>query len=94
MLSFKLSSGMTYRGHIRNGVVVFEAGAPVLPDRTPVRVEVDRLERAFWEGKSLEELAREQGVKPATSKNGLVGEWPENESVDDFLALIRGARVP
>lgn len=83
---------MTFRGHIKNGVAVLD-GAPPLPDGTPVRVEVERADAAFWEGKSAEQLAREQGAKPATSVNDLAGEWPDDESVDDFLALIRGGRA-
>jgi hypothetical protein len=30
---------MTYRGRVRNGVVVFEAGAPSLPEGTEVEVQ-------------------------------------------------------
>ena len=35
----------------------------------------------------LEELAREQGVSPVASFNDLLGDfWPEDESIEDFLA--------
>jgi len=82
---------MTYRGHIKNGVAVLDE--PVnLPDGTPVRVEVEPLDADFWHGKSVEELAREQGVKPCTNPADLAGAWPQDESLDEFLTLIREAR--
>jgi hypothetical protein len=83
---------MTYRGRIRNGVAVLDESV-ALPEGTPVRVEVDRADAAFWQGKSAEELAREQGAKPAPAVNDLAADWPEEESVDEFLALIRRGRV-
>jgi hypothetical protein len=83
---------MTYRGHIQNGIAVLD-GPVNLPDGTPVRVEVDRIDADFWEGKSVEVHAREQGVKPCTDPHDLAGDWPAEESLDDFLALIRGSRV-
>jgi hypothetical protein len=79
---------MTYRGHIKNGVAVLEPPAD-LPDGTPVRVQVDPLASEFWQNKSAEELAREQGVEPCADLADLAGDWPEGESVDEFLALIR-----
>jgi len=83
---------MTYRGHIRNGVAVLDE--PVsLPDGTPVRVEVEPLDADFWQGKSVEQLAREQGVQPCADPRDLAGDWPEDESIDDFLAMIRRSRV-
>jgi hypothetical protein len=83
---------MTYRGHIENGLVVLDLPA-WLPDGTPVRIEVEHGAAAFWQNKSLEQLAREQGVKPCADPADLAGEWPANESVDDFIALIRRSRV-
>lgn len=39
------------------------------------------------------ELARRQGVKPIKSIKELQGDfWPEDESVDDFLELVRSIR--
>ncbi len=83
---------MTYRGHIKNGVAVLDDAA-TLPDGTPVRVEVERLDSDFWNGKSVEELAREQGVKPCVDPADLAGDWPPEDSIDDFLALIKRSRV-
>jgi hypothetical protein len=39
------------------------------------------------------ELAKRQGVKPISSMNELKGDfWPEEESVDEFLAWVRELR--
>lgn len=82
---------MTYRGHIKNGVAMLDERVN-LPDGTPVRVEVEPLDADFWQGKSVEQLAREQGVKPCTSAGDLAISWPEDESIDEFLTFIREAR--
>ena len=82
---------MTYHGHIRNGVAVLDT--PVdLPDGTPVRIEVERLETEFWRNKGVAELAQAQGVLAVTSLDELAGDWPEEDSVDDLLQLIREVR--
>jgi hypothetical protein len=83
---------MTYRGHIKNGMAVLDEAAH-LPDGTLVRVEVERINSEFWQNKSVEELAREQGVMPCTDPGDLAGDWPAEESVDEFLALIKRSRV-
>ncbi len=47
----------------------------------------------FWNPKTLEELAAEQGVPPPGDGRELLGDfWPEDESADDFLAAVRGPR--
>lgn len=38
----------------------------------------------FWRGKSFEELAREQGVRPVERLEDLLGGWPEEEVNDGF----------
>lgn len=39
------------------------------------------------------ELARQQGVEPIRDIKELQGDfWPEEESVDEFLSLVRGIR--
>ena len=83
---------MTYRGHIRNGVAVLDNRVN-LPDGTPVRVEVERIDVDFRRNKSVSELAREQGIKSCIDPADLAGDWREDESIDDFLALIRRSRV-
>lgn len=82
---------MVYRGHIKNGVAVLE-GPVQLPDGTPVRIEVERADADFWNGKTVEELAREQGVLPIERIEDLAIDWPEEDSIDEFLALIREVR--
>lgn len=83
---------MTYRGHIKNGVALLDERVN-LPDGTPVLVEVEPIDRDFWRNASAQELAREQGVNPCVNPANLAGDWPEDESLDDFLALIRRSRV-
>ena len=74
-----------------NGVAVLDT--PVaLPDGTPVRVEVEHAESDFWKGKSVEELAREQNVRPIASLKELAMDWPQEDSLDELFALIREVR--
>jgi plasmid stability protein len=47
----------------------------------------------FWEGVTIEQLAEAQQVRPALSPQELAGDWPEDESLDDFLAYVREARA-
>ncbi len=62
-----------------------ESTEPVGKPVRAVRDEVD-----FWEGASIAELAETQQVLPMTSLDGLWGDfWPEDESVDDFIAAVR-----
>jgi hypothetical protein len=82
---------MTYRGHIQNGVAVLDT--PVdLPDGTPVRIEVERAGPEFWQNKSDSVLAREQNVQPLQDIRELTGDWPDEDSIDDFLKFLREAR--
>jgi len=92
MLDFCEERPMTYPGRIKNGVAVLD-NAVRLPDGTPVRIAIEPSDSAFWRGKSIEELAREQQIQPVSDLDDLAGEWPDDESVDDFLVLIRRSRV-
>ena len=47
---------------------------------------------SFWEEKSFEELAEEQGVYPITDWEQLRGGWPEDADFEDFLEGIQAAR--
>jgi hypothetical protein len=82
---------MTYRGHIQNGVAVLDTPAN-LPDGTPVRIEVDRGGSEFWQNKSASELAREQAAQPMRNLADLTGEWPTEDSIEDFLVFLREVR--
>jgi len=47
----------------------------------------------FWQTKTVEELAVEQGVKPIENPDELLGDfWPEEESTDAFLIWLRKVR--
>jgi hypothetical protein len=82
---------MTYRGHIKNGVAVLDQ--PIqLPDGTPVHVQVERADSDFWKQRTALELAVDQRVQPIGSADDLAGDWPDDDSIDDFLAFIRQAR--
>ena len=82
---------MTYRGHIKNGVAVLET-PDKLPDGTVVRIEVERADSEFWQDKDTLELAAEQGVPVLTCVRELAGDWPPEDSIDEFLSLIREVR--
>lgn len=44
----------------------------------------------FWQGASLEDLARQQEVRPVEHLEDLLGGWPEDEVDDGFeIALER-----
>jgi hypothetical protein len=82
---------MTYHGHMMNGVAVLDT--PVnLPDGTPVQIDVEGREGDFWQNKSVQVLSREQRVQPVGILEELAGDWPEEESVDALLALVREVR--
>ena len=82
---------MTYRGHIKNGVAVLD-GPANLPEGTTVRIEIDQADSDFPEAKTVEELAAEQDFKPVSSLEELAIDWPEEDSIEDFLSLIREVR--
>lgn len=82
---------MSLNGHIQNGVAVFDTPVDI-PDGTPVRISVVFEDSSFWQKKSIAQLAEEQGVKPINDISELAGDWPPEESLDEFLALIREIR--
>jgi hypothetical protein len=54
-----------------------------------------RLVRLLKPPKTIEQLAEEQGVKPFDWKEAqaeAAGIWPEDESIDEFLAFLRESR--
>ena len=58
--------------------------------KRPIATPTPKLERdPFWHGKSIDVLATEQGVKPLRSLEDLRGDWPEEDSIDEFLAELR-----
>jgi len=55
-------------------------------------VVVEDARSAFWNGASIEELARQQGVQPLRCTDDLAIDWPEEDSLDEFSALVREVR--
>jgi hypothetical protein len=43
----------------------------------------------FWQGDDVHTLAQHQGVQPVADFDALLGGWPEDEPVDDFIAAVR-----
>ena len=43
----------------------------------------------FWQGHDVRTLAEHQGVQPVADFDALLGGWPEDEPVDDFIAAVR-----
>jgi len=82
---------MTYRGHIKNGVAIID-GAAALPDGTAVKLEVESEDPQFSQNKSVDQLANDQHVQPIGPLGDLAIDWPEEDSIDDLLDLVREAR--
>jgi hypothetical protein len=43
----------------------------------------------FWQGDDVYTLAEHQGVQPVADFDALLGGWPEDEPIDDFIAAVR-----
>jgi hypothetical protein len=56
----------------------------------PKDLEIDE----FWHHPSLEELAREQGTRPAERFEDFAGGWPEDEIDDGFEEALERWRRP
>jgi len=71
-------------------------GTATMARGAPREIVLDSIEdaepvpgRTFWDLPTLDELAAERGVEPFERVEDLVADfWPEDESVDDFLAAI------
>jgi hypothetical protein len=51
-------------------------------------------DRSFFKAKTLQELAREQGVGPVKDISVFAGGFPEDEDVDEMLKEIYRLREP
>jgi hypothetical protein len=78
---------MMYSGHIRNGVAVLDQDVK-LPEGTPVLIQPAE----FWQGLSINELATRQQVMRPCSTADLAGDWPDQDSLDEFLQSVKEAR--
>lgn len=47
---------------------------------------------AFWQDLDIQALAEQQGAQPIADFGSLVGGWPEDEPIDDFLAALNDWR--
>jgi len=47
---------------------------------------------SFWDNRTIEELAVEQKVAPIQSVDELAGDWPEEDSIEEFLLFVREVR--
>jgi hypothetical protein len=54
--------------------------------------EADPKYGGFWENLSAEELALRQGVGVVDDMSKLVGDWPPEDSIDDFFEFLREVR--
>lgn len=82
---------MIYRGRMVNGVAVPDVPANV-PDGTLVEIDVVKQDATFWRSQDVESLTREQGVAPIRSLEELAGDWPEEDSVESLMAVVREVR--
>lgn len=46
----------------------------------------------FWHGASMQALVAQQNVRPADDLDALLGGWPPDESIDDFVQAVRESR--
>jgi len=46
----------------------------------------------FWVGADMQMLVESQRVQPVDDFDALLGGWPEDESVDDFIMAVRECR--
>ncbi len=82
---------MTYRGHLKDGVAIPDTPTN-LPDGTPVRIEVEGSNGNSAQITSVDDLANEQGVGVLRAVDELAGDWPPEDSVDEFLSYLREVR--
>lgn len=89
---------MEFRGTFQDGVI--RPSEPVnLPDGTEVEFQVvnghtpsDPTNSDFWKMPTLNDLAIQQGVTKPVAPGDLRGEWPEGDSIEEFLRQVREGR--
>ncbi len=62
--------------------------AQVLPDLEQ-EFPAQRPDGNFWDGVSLVALAEKQQVQPVRDFDTLLGGWPTEESIDDFITTLK-----
>lgn len=54
---------------------------------------IERANENFWKSRSIDEIIREQHIAPIYDLRALAfSDWPEDESVDEFLEYVYGQR--
>ncbi len=83
-----MPTSYTTTGVISNPqTLILDEPLPALTGR--VQITVEPLPN-FWQGMTLAELAEQQTVQPVQQLDDLWGDfWPDDESIDDFVATIR-----
>jgi len=75
--------------------ISFQSGGSAEPTHGGTPSETDRLiDSDFFKGKSIAEMAREQGVGPIKDIRVFAGVIPDDEDVDEMLAEIYRLREP
>ena len=64
--------------------VVVQALPELERDLSPEPAALD-----FWHGADMSALAERQTIEPADNLDALSGGWPEDESVEEFVATMR-----
>lgn len=82
---------MTLLGKIHQGQI--ELLEPIeLPDGTTVQLQVQAMSSPFWNTASIDELTQQQQVAVTANLDTLRGDWPDTDSIDDFLSSVREVR--
>ena len=68
----------------RERLRVLAKALPELEDELPAT----QASPVFWQGPDIQTLAERQGIQPVADFDGLLGGWPEDEPIDDFLAAL------
>ncbi len=72
------------RDRLRVVVEVLPDFEQVLPGASPIS--------DFWVSADVHTLAESQGVRPVDDFDELLGGWPEDELIDDFIVAVRRMR--
>lgn len=91
LMARRQEAPVTVTGRVEHGQIVLPEPLG-LPEGTSVEVELRLLPAECWRGVTVEELAKRQQVLRPPSLDELAGDWPEEDSLDEFLANIHRSR--
>jgi hypothetical protein len=99
------SSAMEFKGYVDKGwikptePISLPEGTPVVFSAAKTRASTVRTRKATeqvlihgWKSQPLADLSRSQGTTPLKSLDQLAGDWPDSNSIDDFLKSVRKGR--